>query len=129
MLLGADRCYFVGALRTSLHIPLLENLDRKPSGLGVYFPDPCPCSMFTDFHPCPAESGEEKIPTSYYMTSKAPGSAHVDPDTANRSIHGLEFDATANVMVCLAHDPALFEVLPLLKGGDGESVNTWKEWG
>lgn len=54
----------------------------------------------------------------------------MDPDTANRSIHGLkEFDASPNVMVCVAHDRALFEVLQLLNGGNGESVNAWKERG
>jgi hypothetical protein len=71
---------------------------------------------------------EEKRTTAYYTASKAPGSAYVDPDTANNSIQGLkEFDASPNVMVCLAHDPASFEVLPLLNEGKGESVNAWKE--
>ena len=73
---------------------------------------------------------KKKRTTSYYAASKASGSAYVDPDTANRSIHGLkEFDACPNVMFCLVHDPALLEVLPLLNGGFGESVNAWKERG
>lgn len=32
-------------------------------------------------------------------------------------------------MVCLAHNPALFEVLPLLNQGMGDSVNAWEERG
>lgn len=32
------------------------------------------------------------------------------------------------MFVCLAHDPSLFEVLPLMNTG-GESINGWKEKG
>jgi hypothetical protein len=84
--------------------------------------------MFTDFHTCSVE--EEKRTTAYYTASKAPSSAYVDPDEANRSISGLkEFDVNENVMICLAHDPTLFEGLPLLNHGKRESVNSWKETG
>jgi hypothetical protein len=41
-------------------------------------------------------------------------SVRLDPDIANESIGGLkEFDANLDAFVCLAHDPSLFEVLPL----------------
>ena len=128
MLLGADSCHFAGSLRPSPYIPLPEILDPKTSGLDDYFPSPCPCSMFTEFHPCSDDEG--KRTTAYYTASKAPGSAYVNPETANKSVAGLkEFDASEHVMVCLAHDPALFEVLPLLNSGKRESLNDWKAKG
>jgi len=98
--------------------------------LDRYFENPCPCSIFTDIHPCTSFSaGKERI-TPFYTASKAPGSAYVNPQVANWSIGGLkEFDASENVMVCLAHDPALFEVLPLLNDGEARVINEWKRKG
>ena len=63
----------------------------------------------------------------WYTASKAEGSAYVDPDTANRSITSLQaFDADPNVLVCLAHDPGLFEILPLLNYDSTCSLNDWE---
>lgn len=83
--------------------------------------------MFTSIHPSNHE--DEKRTKPYYKASKAPGSAYSFPEIANQSIEGLqEFDACEDVFVCLAHDPALFEVLPLINDG-GKSINSWKEKG
>jgi hypothetical protein len=54
----------------------------------------------------------------------------VNPDIADESIGSLkEFDASPNVFVCLAHDPGLFEVLPLFNTNAWNYVNDWKEKG
>lgn len=46
------------------------------------------------------------------------------------SIDGLkEFDASPDVFVCLAHDPSLFEVLPLLNASPKNKINDWKAKG
>jgi hypothetical protein len=89
--------------------------------------NPCPCEVFGDCHP---GTGEEKRTSPYYTASTAPGSAYVDPEMANKSIQGLkEFDASDDVLICLAHDPGLFEVLPLLNDGPRNEINEWKKKG
>lgn len=128
VLLGADTCHFPGALRPSPYIPLPEALDSVTAGLDAYFPSPCPCSLFKDCHPC-SVANEKRI-TAYYTASRAPGSAYVNPDTADQSIGSMkEFDASPDVFVCLAHDPSLFEVLPLFNHGKENKINDWKEKG
>lgn len=126
VLMGADTCHFAGALRPSSYVPLPEEIDTATAGLDSCFPSLCPCSMFHDCHP--ASSIDEKRTTPWYSASKAPLSAYVDPATADQSIAALrEFDACEDVFVCLAHDPGLFEVLPLLNTDKEANVNDWKE--
>jgi hypothetical protein len=70
----------------------------------------------------------ERRTTPYYTASEAPGSAYIDPNMANWSIQGFkEFDAWEEVLICLAHDPGLFEVLPLLNANSKNDINDWKE--
>ena len=38
----------------------------------------------------------------------------------------MEFDASNDILVCIAHDPSLFEVLPLLNTSSNNSINDWK---
>ncbi|KAN0094097.1 Metallo-hydrolase/oxidoreductase [Hyaloscypha variabilis] len=126
VLLGADACHFAGALRPSQYLPMPETLDGR-WGLDPYFMNPCPWELFGDCHP---GTGEEKRTSPYYTASMALGSAYVEPEMANKSIQGLkEFDASDNVLICLAHDPGLFEVLPLLNDGPRNEINGWKESG
>jgi glyoxylase-like metal-dependent hydrolase (beta-lactamase superfamily II) len=128
MLLGADTCHFAGALRPSPYLPLPLTLSSITYGLDSYFPPICPCSMFSDCHP--GQTEHEKRTTGWYGPSRLPGSAYADADVAEASIAGLkEFDASAEVFVCLAHDPGLFEVLPLLNAGKDEVLNDWKAKG
>lgn len=125
LLMSADTCHFAGALRPTAAVPLPDSLDPKTWGLDSTFPAPCPCSIFTDCHPCGDANMSSTKP--WYTASKAEGSAYVDPDTANRSITSLQaFDADPNVLVCLAHDPGLFEILPLLNYDSTCSLNDWE---
>ena len=39
------------------------------------------------------------------------------------------FDASPDVLICVAHDPTLLEVLPTLNLDPKESLNEWKERG
>lgn len=125
VLLGADCCHFAGSLRPSPYIPLPAEVDSASSGLDACFPNPCPCSLFGDCHPVATEYAKRVMP--WYTASKSPGSAYVDPDTANQSLDGIrELDGLTDIFVCLAHDPALFEVLPLLNTDAGNNINDWK---
>lgn len=122
LLMGADTCHFAGSLRPTAAVPLPENLDPKEYGLDDYFPSPCPCAIFSDCHP-----HDEKRTKPWYTASKAPGSAYVKPDIANECITSLQdFDAHPGVYVCLAHDPGLFEILPLLNQDAKSTVNNWQ---
>ncbi|KAK5118481.1 hypothetical protein LTR62_002996 [Meristemomyces frigidus] len=122
VIMGADTCHFAGALRPSPTVPFPDTFDVN-DGLDPVFNSPCPCTMFLDCHPA---STDQKS-TPYYKASKTPGSAYVDPHTADMSIAALrDFDADPNVFVGLAHDPALFEILPLLNTNRYASINDWK---
>ncbi|RDW59679.1 hypothetical protein BP6252_12766 [Coleophoma cylindrospora] len=128
MLFGGDACHFGGAIRPSEHVPLPESLDAQAAGLDDRFSSPCPCSIFGACHPAPTE--EEKRKTPYYTASDHPGSAYVDAKLANMSMKGLgEFDADPDMFLCLAHDSALMEVLPLLNDKPDIDVNNWKDAG
>lgn len=124
VLLGADACHFAGALRPSLYLPMPEEPDGR-WGLDECFRNPCPCEVFGECHL--AEREREKRITPYYKASKTAGSAYVDLDTANWSIQGLkEFDASEDVLICLAHDLGIFEVLPLLNASSKNDISDWR---
>ncbi|KIW00224.1 uncharacterized protein PV09_08264 [Verruconis gallopava] len=126
LLMGADTCHFAGALRPTAAVPLPPSLDPGAWGLDASFPAPCPCSIFTDCHPC--SDVEERTKRPWYTASKASGSAYVDPRVADQSIASMQaFDANPNVLVCLAHDPGLFEILPLLNKDPSSTVNNWRQ--
>ena len=40
-----------------------------------------------------------------------------------------DFDASEDVLVCLAHDPTILEVLPMLNDDKDRDVNDWKAQG
>ncbi|KAL3463702.1 metallo-beta-lactamase superfamily protein [Aspergillus heterothallicus] len=125
VLLGADSCHFAGSLRPSQYIPLPDSI----IGLDPFFANPCPCEIFHACHPAPGGS-DEKRTRPYYTASCTPKSVYISPETANQSVRGLmELDASPNVFICLAHDPSLFEVLPLLNGDPKADIGDWKERG
>ncbi|KAL3473164.1 beta-lactamase-like protein [Aspergillus californicus] len=122
VLLGADSCHFAGSLRPSQYLPLPDTIP----GLDSFFPNPCPCEIFSTCHPTPKNARTQP----YYTASTAPKSVYIDPATANNSVHWLmEFDASPDVFICLAHDPSLFEVLPLLNADSGAHIGDWKDKG
>jgi glyoxylase-like metal-dependent hydrolase (beta-lactamase superfamily II) len=128
ILLGADACHFAGVLRPSPYLPLPDSLDVSEAGLDPHFSSPCPCSLFHDCHP--ANTANEKRTTPWYTVSKGPRSLYIDPETADKSIASLkDFDASPDVLICIAHDPAMFEVLPLLNEDKDATVNEWRAKG
>lgn len=40
-----------------------------------------------------------------------------------------DFDASPDVLVCIAHDPTLLKVLPVLNNQPDEDLNDWKSRG
>jgi glyoxylase-like metal-dependent hydrolase (beta-lactamase superfamily II) len=126
--LGGDICHFYGMCRPS---PGLTLPDPIPSDqLDDFFPSPCPCSTFTDIHPS-AEGNSTKARTTpfFNVTSITPSSYH-DRETAIQSIRGMQdFDASPDVLVCIAHDPTLLKVLPVLNDQPDKDLNDWKSKG
>jgi hypothetical protein len=98
--------------------PLPEEalLDRR-------FKRPCPCSIFTDFHP----NQDASRTSPFYKCASGPSSFYVDPPTAMESIRTLmEFDADPNVLTLIAHDPAPLDTMTFFPNG---SINDWKKQG
>lgn len=128
ILLGADACHFAGSLRPSITYPLPDMIDSTIVGLDSYFPVPCPCSLFSDCHP--AESDESKKTEPYYTVSTEKSSAYSDPAIAGNSIKKLiEFDSCPSMFICIAHDPALTDVLPLMNINPNSEIGDWQEKG
>lgn len=126
--LGGDICHFYGMCRpsSSLQLP-----DPIPEGqLDDFFPSPCPCSAFTDIHPlAKGDSAKARTTPFFNVTSVIPSSYH-DRETAIRSIIAMQdFDASPDVLVCIAHDPTLLKVLPVLNNQPDEDLNDWKSRG
>lgn len=118
----------MGALRPTKYVSLPAMLNVTLHGLDSDLPNPCPCDIFTACHP--ASNKHEKRTAPFYKASSAPGSVYSFPDVANQSIEKLkEFDANENILVCMAHDTSLFEVLPTLNSGNKDTINDWKERG
>jgi hypothetical protein len=72
----------------------------------------------------------EERQTPIYTISKSPHSAYVDRGQALKDISKLvHLDTNPSVLVCLAHDPGLFQVLPTLNDDPREDLNGWKAKG
>lgn len=78
--------------------------------LDSQIPRPCPASYFTCCHPAGPESGRQQ---PYYTVSRYEKTIYTDPDLSDDSIAKLaNFDASPNVLVAIAHDPAIAAYLP-----------------
>lgn len=130
--MGGDICHFSGDFRPSPKISLPDPVPGEYLDAATFFPKPCPCSLFTDHHTRVAASApeHEKRITPFYEVTDHPKSAYVDPPVAAESVRRMQnFDDSADVLVCIAHDPVLLDVLPTLNKDPYEDLNNWKEKG
>jgi hypothetical protein len=126
LLLGGDVCHFPGSFRPSKDIPLPNKLPAS-AGLDREFPSLCLSTTFTSMHPCGHAAGNT---TPFYQASTYPESIYQDAHVANQSTRELRnFDASPNVFVCIAHDPALLRVLPTINEDSKSEVGDWKAQG
>lgn len=129
VVLGADSCHFGGVIRPTLAQPMPSifdehNLVNIPQDL----PKPCLCS---DFIQSLRDHDQARV-KPFYGLSTASGSFYTNPAEARDTMAKLAtLDAMENVLVTIAHDPTLGEVLPtILDHPDSDaSVNRWKEMG
>lgn len=131
ILLGGDICHFPGVFRPSAERPLPKDI---PAGVldAKYFPPICPCSLFADSHPrrdnIPNSSAAEMHP--FYRVSTDESAAYEDPAESQRSVEKLvHFDASLNVLVCLAHDETMLRDLPTLNDAPEDDLNDWRSRG
>lgn len=124
--MGADCCHYAGMIRPSRYSPLPSVI--PPEQLDAHHPKPCPCSVFTAHHPAASQGDFETRIQPFYRISTAPGSAYSFADAAQKTVKQLQlFDANPNVFICLAHDGALFDVLPLYNSYPDCDINDWKD--
>ncbi|KAF2097140.1 hypothetical protein NA57DRAFT_66817 [Rhizodiscina lignyota] len=120
---GGDVCHFGGSFRPTQYAPMPAEIPKGVPLDPARFTTPCPCSIFTAAHP---NKGKERT-SPYYEVSDAAESWYVEPPAAQRSINALqEFDASPNVMVCIAHDEALPKVVDFFPNG---TLNDWQKKG
>lgn len=130
LLLGGDVCHFPGAFRPSLKAPLPDPIPEGVLDQDSYFPNACPCSIFTDNHPRKTLDCPDARTTPFYLVSTDDTSAYIHPEAAQRSVNRLiSFDVHPNVMVCLAHDETLLKKLPTLNNNPNDDLNSWKSRG
>lgn len=117
--LGGDICHFGGSFRPTPYLPMPSMLTPKDIGpLRPHEPF-CPCSKFISCHASP-ENGRI---APYYRPCSREDSWYLDPAAASRSIEQLKaLDASDEVLVLIAHDPATIAVLPFFPKGD---LNEW----
>lgn len=125
--MGGDICHFSGSYRPSVTSLLPDPVPNEQ--LDPYFPSPCPCAIFTALHPAGGASDKSRA-TPFFQVSTHEHSAYSDPVAATESITAMQqFDGNHDVLVCIAHDPALLKVLPLLNNEPEKDINDWKERG
>jgi hypothetical protein len=130
LLLGGDICHYAADIRPTKAFPIPDPI---PEGVldddPAYFPSPCPSSLFTDHHPIltsPDDSPDDRKTTPFYRVSTDQTSAYVDPAVGQGSVDRLvAFESSPNVLVCLAHDPALIKHLPTFNQNPRSDLNDW----
>lgn len=134
--LGGDMCHFPGHFRPSEDIPLPDVIPAEALKQSPKYPMPCPCEFFSDHNPQlhikeePISLADSRM-TPFYQLSTAHHSTYKDPTTAVITAKRMQtyFDSDPNVLVCLAHDAALLDHLPLFNTHPDRDLNQWKELG
>ncbi|EGX88114.1 Beta-lactamase-like protein [Cordyceps militaris CM01] len=133
--MGGDCSHYAGMIRPTEYVSLPDHI---PAGqLDAHFPPSCPCSAFTALHPMASRDGDDHAKqrsaarsNAFYDVARNPHGAYEFGDLAQSSVDKVKIlDAQENVLVCLAHDGALMEVLPLYNDNVKADVNDWKERG
>ena len=134
--MGGDVCHFPGALRPTKSVPLPDPVPQSACLDPNLYDIPCACSAFDHVHPknssksVGAESSLASSQQPFYHVSSSEHSAYIDRDRAIKDIQKVQkLDATPQVLVCLAHDRSLLEVLPTLNRDASNDINQWKDRG
>lgn len=112
--MGGDACHHGGEFRPSEYLPLPKSIDPSPmKKLHERHGGVCPGHLLQQVH------FEQSANKSYYLVKKS--FAH-DLEQCNWTIEGLqEFDAQDNVLMVLAHDDSVLDVLDFFP----KEANDW----
>ncbi|KAF6801166.1 metallo-beta-lactamase superfamily protein [Colletotrichum sojae] len=128
--LGGDICHFAGVFRPTPETPLPDEILASAISLRRDWRTraACPCSYFTPHHPNAKDEASART-TSWYKLPSA-GHVYTDLPLAAESVSKMgELDAREDVMVCLAHDASLLDVLPVFNREPGKYINDWRKEG
>ncbi len=114
--MGGDACHHGGEFRPTEYLPLPKNVHLShPKRRGM-----CPGALLEKLHCHHRKSSTQPI---YQITEKLANNI----DQAHETAHYMEeFDAAENVLVVIAHDPALLEKDAGVEFFPG-TFNGWKE--
>ncbi|KAL2355243.1 beta-lactamase-like protein [Cryomyces antarcticus] len=113
VLMGGDACHHGGEFRPTEYLPLPISI--SPSPIPKLHKGFCFGALFQQVQP------DRKADVPFYHIAE--GFAH-DKKVATWSIHGVEeFDAADNVLVAIAHDDTLLDVLDFYP----KTLNHWRE--
>lgn len=117
--LGGDICHFGGTFRPTDSVPMPLELTGEDIGRIGGHNEIFNCSLFTACHPGP---GNPRT-TPYYKPCSREDSWYVNPPRATESIQKLQkLDAHEHVLVLIAHDPSIMDVIPFYPHG---LLNDW----
>ncbi|KAF4970045.1 hypothetical protein FSARC_2862 [Fusarium sarcochroum] len=121
--LGGDICHFGGAFRPTEKTPMPTEFTREEVALPPSAPEMVSCAQYLSCHPNQTKGNS----TPYYQPCSHEDSWYVNPPEARRSVGVLmSLDASDKVLVLIAHDPSIMEVLPLFPTA---SLNNWYHLG
>lgn len=126
--MGGDVAHFPGVHRPTYLAPLPDILPKSANLDVQHYTLPCPCSAMSHLRTITEDSRHQFKP--FYDISRSEHSAYTDRDQAVLDVEKLQqLDANPNVLVCLAHDSGLLDVLPVLNHNPNQDLNHWKAKG
>lgn len=126
--LGGDCAHHASEWRPTQHLPLPD--DIKPSPLPALHPGTCPGSVFNSihrFHHEEVASLEQDIDAMTHPFCTPTDQASYNGAEARESVdHMSEFDAHDNILVLIAHDTSMLNIVDFFPHG---TANDWKQKG
>ncbi|KAJ4985088.1 metallo-beta-lactamase superfamily protein [Stagonosporopsis vannaccii] len=118
--MGGDACHHCGQFRPTPYLPMPATLSPSPLANPPFAQSSfCPGSLFKQIHP------QKSLAEPFYRVKNKPQFLQDLPATLQTVDKLTEFDANENVLVIIAHDRSLLDVLEFYPS----SANSWKEKG
>ncbi|KAJ6137346.1 hypothetical protein N7471_003832 [Penicillium samsonianum] len=125
--LGGDICHFAGDFRPSSQKPLPDPVPEFALARR-HAPIPCPCSL-TRHHPNADNELVGRTAPWYKMAGEFPTAYH-DIHESRASVSKMQaLDQNDDILVCLAHDAILLDVMPIFNEDPKKDINGWRERG
>ena len=118
--MGADTCHHGGMMRPTEYLPIPLSISPNPLQLGAA--TPCPGAIFEELQ---ASRGRKSTEPFFGISE---GGAFLDAPVATETLGKLqEADASEDVLVVIAHDSSLTDIVEFYPKG----ANEWKTkgWG